>query len=267
MINCDNNEFSIKISFLEWDTNILGIKSGYLEIIKNNSDNFSGLNNLIQQAMQNARDEGYEFLTAKIKSEEIEIVNLCIKNNGDLIDTELTFHKYKQHNSGVPETCFRSTENNSSNLLQKKDFSIQKFKKYWHDSFYNLSGTLNNSRFFIDKKIGPELANKVWKESIFNSCNGRATYTIVCFDQDKPAGLINVFEKDNISDIFLITLFPEYQGHGLGSMMLDFYDSNLDNFISEQIVETQLINYNAQRFYSKKGYNNVSAKHTIHFWA
>lgn len=253
MLVQEDSLFLLKINELDWDSSILGYKSGYFDIKeKDNVDFADNLDNSVKELLKNAREDGFRFLTAKIDSQNINIVNSCLKNGGILVDTELTFEK-KSH---------------SKNIDYQIDakFRIEKYEKYWHEALSEIINTLKFSRFFVDKNIDASLAEKIWQTSIYNSCSGRASYSVICFDRDNPVGLMNVFEKDLVSDIFLIALTPEYQGHGLGKAMIGFYEKHLGSNIQVQKVETQLINHHAQNLYTSCGYKNMNSKYTVHFW-
>jgi ribosomal protein S18 acetylase RimI-like enzyme len=255
MILKENEKFSVNIKELEWDSSIFGFKCGNMDVIIKNRieylDPFSGLP--LKECITEAKEENYKFLTAKVDTEYMPIVNACLENNGKLIDTELTFHKKRRTNVG-------------EKVEFPEHISVKKFKTFWDDSLFDIAKTLRFSRFFIDENIKKETAQIIWEKSIYNSCNGRADYSIICFYNDKPAGIMNIFEKNRISDIFIIAVIPEYQNKGLGRRMMNYYEANLDVHIQEQTVETQLINYQAQKLYIDHGYKVIKSKHIIHFW-
>lgn len=239
---------------LDWDSEILGIPSGFLQF----SGESTGLITLdewrlaVVESLSEARRREFRFLTAKIAAEDDHLVNACLAENGLLADTELTFFKRvkKQPVLAAPPAGVR----------------IEKVSSFWDDDLYALAATLQHSRFFRDKNIPEKTAERLWQESIKNSCSGRASYSIIAFVDGKPAGVTNVFEKEGVSDIFLIAVLPQYQGRGLGRAMLATYENSLSAAISSQTVETQAINYAAHALYMRIGYQTVAAKHTIHFW-
>lgn len=255
MLVREGSGYSLRVSELPWDSKMLGFACASLDI----SDNTKGteiqyfdISSLLSNILLDAKKQGIRFVTAKINAENISLVTTCIYNHGILVDSELSFNKNKQ------------TPN--SKLLLPDGIHIIRADCYWDDLLYELAGTLKFSRFFTDTTITYEAAYKLWKHSIYNSCNGRASYSIIAFVDDKPVGLINVFEKEGMSDIYLIAVLPHYQGKGLGKCMMRYYEHCLGDNINHQVVDTQLINYPAQKLYSGMGYRNVRSKHTIHFW-
>lgn len=238
----------ITIRPLPWDSEQLGVSSGLIEC--------TGLTDCSDRAisagLQQAAANGLKFLTAKIDARHTGLVNALIKAGGNLVDTELTFQKQPSATKSA--------------LKSSPELTIEKLETYWDDSFYALAQTLEQSRFYMDTQIHPDRAHKLWESSIYNSCHGRASYSIVGFVSGRPAGLVNVFEKGGISDIFLIAVLPAYQGKGVGRAMLNHYENTLGPEIRSQTVETQLINFPAQSLYSRMGYRNVFSKHIIHLW-
>jgi len=238
---------------LPWDSGIFGFRCASLQIPEGSVEP-AQKEALLVQALVEAGSQAVRFLTARVPCADVETVNACLRAGGVLVDTELTFRKDKSQQAKSVQAAVPS------------GFVVEKVQTYWHDGLYQLVDTLEHSRFFTDPNIDDELARKLWRTSIHNSCTGRASYSIVCRHGAEPAGLINVFEADGVSDIFLIAMLPAYQGKGLGRAMVACYEANLSKDIVAQTVETQLINYPAQRFYARLGYQNVQAKHTIHFW-
>ncbi len=237
---------------LSWDSEIFGFRCGVLNIpVAVNSISVDELSSLIKATIRKAKVEKFRFLAAKIPAEIFTICAGCLRNTGILVDTELTFQK----------NTFKCSE-----FHVFPEIVVEKHDTFWDDVFYRIPDVLKHSRFFSDPNIDSALARKLWNTSIYNNCTGRASYSLVGFFRGKPAGLINVFERDGISDIFLIAVLPEYQGHGLGKAMMKSYESWLHYDVVEQIVETQVVNYPAQKLYSQMGYNNIRAKHTFHFW-
>jgi ribosomal protein S18 acetylase RimI-like enzyme len=255
MLVRDGSRYILRVSELTWDSKMLGFPCASLDIsdsTRGNDLEYVDISSLLSDLLLDAKKQGIRFVTAKINAENISLVTTCISNHGKLVDSELTFKKNKQMSSSI--------------LSLPDGIHIIKADCYWDDSLYELAATVKNSRYFIDTTIPYETAYGLWKHSIYNSCNGRASYSIISFIDDKPVALMNVFEKDGISDIYLIAVLPHYQGKGLGKFMMRYYENSLGDNICHQVVDTQLINYPAQKLYSDMGYRNVRSKHTIHFW-
>jgi GNAT superfamily N-acetyltransferase len=246
--------FTLTISELPWDSEMFGFACAHFDISRSGAARatHAGLPGAIAEVLQQARSEAVKFVTLKTDAEETETVNSALRNNGSLIDTELTFAKKPT----APDTP----------AVPESEYSIQKMETFWDDSLYDLTSTLQHSRFFVDSHIDADVAHRIWRTSIYNHCNGRASYSVVAHHRDKPIGLMNVVEKNGISDIFLIAVSPPHQGKGVGSAMMDLYEATLGAGTETQIVETQLRNYGAHKFYHDRGYRAVRSKHTIHFW-
>lgn len=239
---------------LDWDSEMLGIPSGYLQFSEHRANMVApdAWRQVVADALSAARRQAMRFLTVKLTAENAFLVNACLAENGLLVDTELTFFKLARKQLvtvPLPEAV-----------------SIEKVTPFWDDALHGLAATLRHSRFFRDANIPRASAERLWRESIKNSCMGRASYSIVAFVEGQSAGVINVFERDEVSDIFLLAVLPQYQGRGLGRAMIASYENQISSTISGQTVETQVINYAAQSLYTRVGYRVVGAKHVIHFW-
>lgn len=239
---------------LDWDSEILGIPSGFLEFSGNSANMIAqdDWRQVVVDALSEARRQGIRFLTVKPTAEDGPLVNACLAESGLLVDTELTFSKEAhKHPVSTPLPV---------------DVRTEKLTSFWDDALYGLAATLRHSRFFRDTNIPNESAERLWRESIKNSCQGRSSYSIVAFVEGKPAGVINAFEKGEVSDIFLIAVLPQFQGRGVGRSMIASYEKEISSTIAGQTVETQVINYAAQSLYARMGYQPIAAKQVIHFW-
>jgi len=238
-------ELEIKES--PWDSEIFGFKCGYVDIFHQTSAA------IISKGLMVARNKGYKFLTTKIAVEDLTLTNNCFQCKGFLADTELTLSKTR----GV---------NKCSSLGVPSGYSLLQEKNYWDDDLLSLAAPIKHSRFFKDPKIDRFTALKLWQTSIYNSCRGRASYSVICLYGKKPVGVIILYEAGCVSDIDLVALLSDYQGQGLGTAMMNFYENHLGAEIATQTVATQVINYPAQKLYSSFGYRTSNVKHIIHFW-
>ena len=238
-----------------WESSMLGYKCGSLDFgeQENAAPSTKSSHIIIQKTLKKAKSENYQFLTAKVPAENNELINICFRNNGYLVDTELTFSKSRREINLEQEAILDVV-------------SVEKLDVFWDESLRKLTDTIIHSRFFSDANIKNEAAHRLWENSIYNNCNGRASYSIIAHYNGKVAGLINVFEKDGRSDIFLIGVLSQFQNKGIGKAMIQCYEGKLDKSILELTVDTQSINYGAQRFYIGMGYRTVSVKQIIHFW-
>lgn len=237
---------------LAWDTEQLGYRCGIIRFSKPQVVSVDTLCRDLERLLSDAFREGYRFITVKVPAEWLAVCHACQMFGGILVDSEMTFYKNRKA---------------IDYQVAVDGVTVEKHTTFWDDSFLAIPDTLQNSRFFSDRNIGKDAARKLWTQSIINSCNGRASYSIIGFFEGTPAGLVNVFEGDGISNIFLIAVIPQFQGRGIGKSMVSYYEQNLDNIIVEQIVETQIVNFGAQKLYTSFGYTHVFAKHVFHFWS
>jgi ribosomal protein S18 acetylase RimI-like enzyme len=251
----DEDGTSVKIKELDWDSSVLGLKCGYLDLPVNQRADADDkkLRCLLEAKLEEAKRNDFKFLTVKVPTENKYMLKCCTDNRGTIIDTELTFIKRGKRGPYKGEAL-------PNGIL------IKKFETYWNDELYELAQALEISRFSLDNNIERNSSLKLWRQSIYNNCNGRATYSIICFHNGKPVGLMSLFEKEDVSNIFFIAVLPEYQNRGLGRHMIRFYEENLSPSIKEQTVETLSLNCRAQKLYIEMGYEKSTSKHILHFW-
>ena len=241
---------AIALAPLPWDSGILGYRCGALSFRPSFPDGGTRAAHALGDALARARREGFRFLTAKVEVGRTGLSNLCLGGGGFLADTEVCFSKRPERpqlQESAAASCITSAA-------------------FWDDSLCDVAQTLNLSRFFRDPRIGAPAAERLWRESIRNHCGGRASYSVICFRDSLPAGFINVVEREGISNIFIIGVLPQYQGQGLGSLMIRYYESNLSGAVNEMTVDTQLSNIMAQKLYVSTGYRIIKSQHIIHFW-
>ena len=109
MIARSSPGFTLTISDLSWDSEVFGFRCAQFEISRPASARSadSHLTDAIADILEEARAEGVKFVTLKADAEERDTVNSALRNNGFLIDTEITFAKKPVYavSSGNPRKC------------------------------------------------------------------------------------------------------------------------------------------------------------------
>ena len=242
----------LKIEHLDWDSQQLGIPCGL--IIATELEDLPQPTLLIDQIKELCeKRKDLEFITIKLPSDCIEVVNSLIKMGAILIDAELTFSYF---------------ENNIS-----KDFSLTPenlkllfCKKCDGKAFIPLSKEMRLSRFFLDPNISENKAIHLWETSIKNHCEGFADHLLVAYYNDKPCGIVTLKFKDN-KRIFLhiVGVLKEFQGQNIGKLMLKEIVAKYHSKNSIY-VETQSINVPAQLLYQSSGFYYNDLKYVLHYW-
>jgi dTDP-4-amino-4,6-dideoxy-D-galactose acyltransferase len=153
---------------------------------------------------------------------------------------------------------------------QKCSCSPYQYNEYDYDSLRKLAFECGKySRFrtdtnFINNEY-EKLYDKWIKESVSKT---RAMEVLVYRRFSKITGFITIVDRgNNIAQIELLAVNPEYQGKGIGSRLIrdaeDFV--KLRGFIKMQVA-TQHVNKNAIILYKKNGYEIQTILYRYHFW-
>lgn len=247
MNSLQTKTFNVRES--SWDTEVFGIKSGAIElpplIVDQSGD-------VVRAGITEARAQGLVFVTIKVPLEATGLTGEFLRAGAELIVTEVDYEKKRLPSPPSATSC--------------PDLRIIKSENFWDEGIRQLADEFNLSRFFMDKHIDKASASRAWQESLYNSCTGRATYSLIGFVGDKVAGVMNVFERAGNSDIFLICVHPQHRGKGFGRQLMLNYEGSLGGQIAIQSVSTQLNNYAAQNLYCAMGYRPARARHILHMW-
>lgn len=135
-------------------------------------------------------------------------------------------------------TVREGTELDISNI---RDVAI----KTWHHTYVDLIPEKIQDQF-LEKAYSDEILRKRIENSIF----------LVAESDEIIVGFANVFTKDQMAELSAIYIFPNYQGQGIGTMLLNKVISLIDavNTIS---VDVEKGNQVGENFYKSKGFQEV----------
>lgn len=229
MMRCMKN-----IELLEWDSQNFDFKVGQLLVEK--AEEFS-----VNALLSKAKAEGYRLLYI-ITPHKLNNLNL-------FFDEKLLYSKTNINRYGITCDEIESCKTITADLYQ---LSIK-------------SGEF--SRYNIDPVFPTYLFEMLYKKWIENSINTDfATDVLVYRHNTKIVGLLTYKNKGCVSSIGIVAVDPLYQRLGIGSKLIQHYESLLSDNIVEINVVTQGINLCARTFYEKNGYDIVSRKFVYHLW-
>lgn len=227
----------ININHKEWDTTNFGFKVGSAIIKKPEIFNIENFRN-------KAKNEGFKliYLESPIK---LEGSNL-------FFDEKIIYSK--------------------PNIIRQESKPFDEISSYnfnvIDNDLYNLSIISGEySRFNLDKNFPKNKFILLYNKWIENSVLANyATDVIVYKIENKIVGLLTYYNQNNISNIGIIAVNPNFQGHGIGSKLIKHYQNQLDNKITELEVVTQGVNLKARVFYEKNEYKIKSKTYIYHLW-
>lgn len=241
----------IDVKYLKWDSSLLGLRCGLLDVAK--ADSASSPDILGKEIIRICKNSSFCFLLIKIPCHFIRLINVLVKSGALLIDAELSF----LYSGKV--ASYRRTY--TSDRLK-----VKFLKRLKGDAFISLAKDLRFSRFFNDPHVSRRKAVHLWEESIRNHCKGLKDQLVVAYYDNKPCGIVTL-ERQGEKDIrlFLVGVLKEYRGKNVGRAMLkaiiDRYSDKYDIY-----VETHTGNIAAQRLYQAEGFKLANVQYIVHYW-
>ncbi len=170
-----------------------------------------------------------------------------------LVDTKINYH--------LP--ILSSTE-----ILNSSNFSrIENTNEY--TQLYELAFESGKySRFKTDSHFSNQDFKRLYQKWIDNSINKKiADEVIGYFIENQMVGMITLQEKEGTVQIGLISVFPKFQGRGIGKELVKYailYAVQKKAYFIE--VSTQLLNKPACKFYEKIGFEPKELTNIYHIW-
>lgn len=223
---------------LPWDSEKFGYPVGCLEW--NESLEFKKL----QEELQ-----GYQ-LVYLFADQPMEILDASI----DLVDIKVIWSKMVQ-----PTEDLQSVNDQSG-------FSICPFQGKVENDLLELAFQSGEySRFFRDKRLTNREFEKLY--SIWISQAAESGHVFVAKIQGKLIGLVSYRKIDEIFEIGLIAVHPDYRGYGIGKALIAKVEQLArDRSIHEVRIPTQKENRPAMGFYKSLGYHIIQEKYIYHYW-
>lgn len=226
----------MNVKFLDWDTKHFGFKVGTIEIDK--EKDFS-----LEQLKNDARIEDYKLVYLKSSS--------LLDNSTLFFDEKLV---YSQKKTNVDSFFCSEIESYRSNIIEQEVYDLAlKSGEY--------------SRYKLDQNFPTECFHLLYDKWIENSIyTDYATDVLVYRLERKPVGLLTYRNCEDTSSIGIIAVSQDFQGYGIGSKLIKYYQSLLSNNIKVLDVVTQGVNKPARCFYEKNGYEVTSRTYIYHLW-
>lgn len=226
-----------EIYYKAWDTINFGFKVG--SVIIENLEFFS-----IETLKKQAKDYGFKLIYLQ-SPVELEYASL-------FYDEKIVYSKQNK----VKKTISHYSEITSYDLDIITDELYKLSILSGEYSRYNLDENFPKEKFIL-------LYNKWIENSILSNY---ATDVIVYKIKNEIVGLLTYKNQNDISNIGIIAVNPSFQGYGIGSKLLNYYQNQLDDNITELEVVTQGVNNKARAFYEKNGYKLKSKIYIYHLW-
>lgn len=233
------------ISYLEWDTIFLGVKTGIL------SDISSSL--VLKNYLTQLKQEGYKLVYFFAEPSNISINQTAISNNGLLVDIKVTYSfDINDFSPNFTYENIKTYENTKTN-----------------ESIINLALQSGEySRFNTDKNFVLGTYEKLYKIWILQSISKSIADDVFVYENEGIIkGFISVYENSGLGKIGLLGVDVFSRGEKTGSKLIDYTKNYFyKRGIAKVEVITQHENKRACAFYEKAGFSVYKVVNVYHFW-
>ena len=124
------------------------------------------------------------------------------------------------------------------------------------------------SRYNLDERFPADKFELLYHKWLENSLLTDYASDVLIYElNDKPVGLLTYKVLGEQSSIGILATDPEYQGIGIGSALMQYYESLLPDSVQTLEVVTQGVNLAARSFYEKFGYTIEESCYVYHIWS
>lgn len=210
------------------------------------------------------------------KEQDIRNIELLIAENNINLSyystlNELPSYVFKSEKYDILLVDKKTTYVKNINSGLKIDKSITSIKQDtpYEDKLIGLaiqSGIY--SRFNVDKRIGKEKFEEMYRLWMINSINRKIAKEVLVFsEKNELAGFVTLGEKNNRADIGIIAVDHIFRGKGIGKILMKSAEKWFSNlgYNSIQVV-TQGDNIPACRLYESCGYKAETVEFFYHIW-
>ncbi|MCP4634081.1 MAG: GNAT family N-acetyltransferase [candidate division Zixibacteria bacterium] len=230
------------VEILPWDTSFIGVKTGKVKFRNLTEET-------VAEVMLSSRNSGIELLYYECDIGDRESIRAAESGGFNLIETRLRFIKEIEHDI-------------------KKPLNIRKATIEDCEVLGEIASSINwKSRYYFDENIHSETSRELYRVWIKNSIKGFEDTVLVFEDGSDIAGFISGKYGEDIGDIGLVGVSPDYTGKGCGSILIQAIENDFaGKGLNDSRVLTQGRNIPAQRLYTKAGYKIERLTYYYHKW-
>lgn len=232
---------------LPWDSAKLGLKAARVSLAWRTP---SVCNPLCKRAVDEAKQDGYEYLFTRVDARDLEAVQAFEKVGFVVVDSILSQYidVTRAPKPGVPAAgvLVREADASDADLMEML-----------------VSATLTRSRFHDDPRVGPRRGAELYREWARNSVRGLNDYTVISTVEGVAAGFLSVKDAPAAKSglgfgygrIEIVGVLDGFRGKGLVQAMTDRLVRDSPRMGWQRLgVGTQIWNVAAIRAYQKAGF-------------
>lgn len=231
-------------TYLEWDSNFFNLRIARLNVARLDEQT-------VADALQWCNSNRIDCLYFLADSDHAATSILAEKNGFGLTDVRMTFEK--------PLTQSETLPAHETIRLARED-DLPALREIAHN-------THRDTRFYFDGRFDRAKCDQLYETWIENSFRGFAQAILVAEVANAPAAYLTCHLKGNESQIGLLGVGSQHQGHGLGTKLVQqFLTWSREQNAQRAIVVTQGRNLAAQRLYQRNRFVTASLQLWYHRW-
>lgn len=262
----DGNEARGAIGFarLPWESGLFGKKMGGISFLL--SEDADVARGLIDAVLEQARQDGFDFVSCKVYTDEMKLIHALQAHGFLLVDTMLE-HGLELGSDPVPEHPPPPDDGLVIRLADSSD--LKATMRMVEACFAQYFG-----RFHSDPRIPREDADRVYTEWVRGSFGDYADYVLLAEIEGRIVGCtvwrkLSPIEEHGIraANYSLSTVHPDHAGKGLATRLslcgIDLFREQGFRFIE---ALTHINNLAIERTLRASGFKIVDGRHTFHLW-
>ncbi len=223
------------VNELIWDSRFFGRKIGELRIPDRD---FA----YARSALQKAKDEGFQYVICKIRSQDTSLIWFLESSGFYLSDIGIT---WRVKTAEFPFVGDKEGRPLRKSIVVAREEDIPMLKGMAKSLFLE-------SRFYNDPFFSKEEADRLYEAWAENSVRGEAADVVFCLPEK---GFVTCRKTGDRGEIVLIGIRKEFRGKGIGTALVEEAMEwfRVRGLVSVS-VRTQMKNIEAMNFYLKLGF-------------
>lgn len=261
LVMVDDNDHLLAYAgdrLLPWDTEVLQMASarlGYLWSLGDYSTQRRRLSKLLEASVERWMHEQVEFVSARIKCENLAVVHAVEDQGFRVIESYLTFRLDSPRNMDVAtmDKRIRLAHSSEVQVVSQLAYEVFRYNRYMMDPLLP-EQRARYSRLVWVKNAFAGRAEAVYIAEVERKVSGFAVLRTVVSENGEKIGLVD-----------LIAVDPKLAGQGVGSALVL---KSLYYFRDKvQLVEvgTQATNVAAINLYEKMGFRFLHSEYSLHW--
>lgn len=251
------------LRFQPWDSERLGFRAGRIDFYASDplaSNSRDGLESLLDEVRDLARAMALQLVSLKLDVGLSTLARQLVNHGFSLMNCEhVLVHDGPEIGPAV---------------APPSGVEVRAIARTRMPALERLGGLFGDSRFHADPRIPAAAADRLWRRSIRDACEGFADQVFVAFHDGEPAGFVTCRDDQTAAETFgspvrdfaLVGVKRKCQGRGIGTWLMHHASMASLRRTPRLQVTTQAHNYAAIRLYQRIGFKLAASRYNMHLW-